>query len=46
MELRDCIYGRRSVRKYSSQRIADETLEEILDAAMWAPSGVNLQPGY
>ena len=46
MELRDCIYGRRSVRKYSSQHIADETLEEILDAAMWAPSGVNLQPWY
>ena len=46
MELKDCIYGRRSVRKYSGQHIADETLEEILDAAMWAPSGVNLQPWY
>ena len=46
MELKDCIYGRRSVRKYSGQHIADDTLEEILDAAMWAPSGVNLQPWY
>lgn len=46
MELKDCIYGRRAVRKYTSQRISDEMLEEILDAAMWAPSGVNLQPWY
>lgn len=46
MELKDCIYGRRSVRHYEQQVISDELLEEILDAAMWAPSGVNLQPWY
>ena len=46
MELRDCIYGRRSVRKFSSREISGDILEEILDAAMWAPSGVNLQPWY
>lgn len=46
MELKDAIYGRRSVRKYNNKPISDEDLNEILDAAMWAPSGVNLQPWY
>ncbi len=46
MELKDAIYGRRSVRKFSSQPIADDVLAEIVDAGLWAPSGVNLQPWY
>ena len=46
MEFKDVIYGRRSVRKFTDKPIDDAILEEILDAAMWAPSGVNLQPWY
>ena len=44
MELKEAIYGRRSVRKFSDKRISDEDLQEILDAGLWAPSAVNLQP--
>ncbi len=46
MEFKDVIYGRRSVREYSDKKIDDGVLKEILDAAMWAPSGVNIQPWY
>jgi len=46
MELKEAIYGRRSVRKYTEKRISDEDINEILDAGMWAPSAVNLQPWY
>ena len=46
MELKEAIYGRRSVRKYSDRMVEDDILKEIMDAAMWAPSGVNLQPWY
>ena len=46
MELMDAIHGRRSIRKFSDERIPRETLEEIMEAASWAPSGQNLQPWY
>jgi len=40
----DALKTRRSIRKYSSRRIAKEVLNEILDAARWAPSAHNAQP--
>ncbi|RLD97525.1 MAG: hypothetical protein DRI92_05515, partial [Aquificota bacterium] len=43
MELRDAILGRRSVRKYKSDPVPKEVLEEIMDLAVWAPSGMNRQ---
>lgn len=46
MEFKDVIYGRRSVRKFKDTPIEDSILEEIVDAVLWAPSGVNLQPWY
>ncbi len=46
MEFRDVIYGRRSVRRFLDKPIDDNILEEIIDAGLWAPSGVNLQPWY
>lgn len=46
MEFSECVYGRRSVRKYERRPVSDAVLEEILDTALWAPSGVNLQPWY
>ena len=46
MELKDAIMGRRGVRKYHDKPISDEVLTDILEAAVWAPSGMNLQPWY
>lgn len=43
MELKDVIYKRQSVRKYTEQDIPREDIERILDAARVAPSGKNCQ---
>ena len=43
MELKDAILGRRSVRKYSPQPVPKEVIEEIMELAVWAPSGMNRQ---
>ena len=39
----DAIKCRRSIRQYQLRQIEDEKLEKILDAAIYAPSGHNLQ---
>ncbi len=39
----DAIKDRRSIRQYQRRQIEDEKLEAILDAAIYAPSGHNLQ---
>ncbi len=44
MDALECIYGRRSVRKYARGRVRDEDLKKILEAAIMAPSAGNLQP--
>jgi len=44
MSLLDTIKSRRSVRKYSDREIDDSSIERILEAARWAPSGLNNQP--
>lgn len=46
MEFTDVVRGRRSVRKYKNQKVDRKILEEILEDATWAPSGVNIQPWY
>ena len=46
METKEAIFGRRSVRKYTDEPVSDEDLQEIIDAALVAPSGINLQPWY
>lgn len=38
------IMERRSVRRYSEEKISDDNLSGLLHAAMSAPSGVNRQP--
>lgn len=43
MELRDAIYKRQSIRKYTEQDVRQEDLEKILDAGRMAPSGKNSQ---
>jgi len=44
MKILDIIRARRSVRKYSGEPVQDITINEILEAARWAPSGLNNQP--
>lgn len=46
METKDAIYGRRSIRKYTDEPIELELLQEIIKAALMAPSGNNTQPWY
>ncbi|MBN2298450.1 MAG: nitroreductase [Deltaproteobacteria bacterium] len=38
------IKQRRSIRAFTGQHIDEQTIETILDAARWAPSGLNNQP--
>ena len=44
METFTTIKKRRSVRDYTGEKIPQDTLEMIVDAARWAPSGYNRQP--
>ena len=46
MEMFETIQARRSVRRYTSQPVSDETLQRIIQAGLWAPSGLNLQPWH
>jgi nitroreductase len=38
------IQGRRSIRKYTDEPVADDAVRAILEAGRWAPSGMNNQP--
>ena len=42
--LLDIIKRRRSVRRFDDATIPKEAMEQILEAARWAPSGANAQP--
>ena len=46
MECRTVIKERRSIRMYEQKPIDQQTLEQILDVALMAPSAINLQPWY
>ena len=43
MEIYDAIHHRRSHRLYKPDLPPREVLERVIEAALWAPSGVNLQ---
>jgi len=43
MDLYEAIKDRRSVRKYKPDPVPRETLERVLEMALWAPSGMNRQ---
>ncbi|TQD27673.1 nitroreductase [Methanolobus vulcani] len=43
-EVIDTILSRRSIRKYTDEAVDDEDIITILEAAKWAPSGLNNQP--
>ena len=44
MELEAAVRGRRSIRKFTDRKVPGILVEEILDAARWAPSWGNTQP--
>ena len=44
LEAIEAIMGRRSIRKYTDKKIPDETITNLLKAAMNAPSAHNKQP--
>jgi nitroreductase len=43
MEFYDVVHNRRSIRKYKPEAVPRDVILRILDAACWAPSGMNLQ---
>ena len=44
MDVLEAMRGRKSTRAYLDKPVPRATIEAILDAARWAPSGVNCQP--
>ena len=44
MDLNACIKGRRSIRRYQDKSVPKEVVEKIINAGIWAPSGMNAQP--
>ncbi|MFP4169289.1 MAG: nitroreductase family protein [Desulfonatronovibrionaceae bacterium] len=44
MELFDALYNRRSIRRFTGQKVDREHVARILDCGRWAPSGLNNQP--
>lgn len=42
--MRDAIYQRRSIRRFTGEAVPDEMVNAVLDAGRWAPSGLNNQP--
>lgn len=44
MDVIDAMRGRISVRAYLDKPVSREMLEQVLEAARWAPSGTNTQP--
>lgn len=44
MECRDAVKGRRSIRRFLSKPVSEETLREIISDALWSPSWGNTQP--
>lgn len=44
MDILNLIRSRRSIRKFKKSNITAKTIEKILEAGRWAPSGLNNQP--
>lgn len=43
MDIKDAIYGRRSIRKYLPIKVSNDELLKIIEAGTWAPSACNIQ---
>ena len=46
MDIFEAIHGRRSIRSYTGEPVPDDVIEELLKAAMAAPSAGNEQPWH
>ncbi len=44
MDVMNAIYGRRAVRAFTPEAVPRSTIERLIDAAIQAPSAMNLQP--
>ncbi len=43
MDFYDVVKNRKSIRKYTTQKIPEDVLQRVLEAARWAPSWGNKQ---
>jgi nitroreductase len=46
MDVFEALLNRRSIRKYTGEKVSDELLEKIIEAGMYAPSAVNTKPWH
>jgi nitroreductase len=44
MEFNETLFGRRSVREYTSQSLDEQAIRRLIEAAVYAPNAVNQQP--
>jgi nitroreductase len=44
MDMFQAIKTRRSIRKFTDEHVSDEMVNKIIEAGIWAPSGLNNQP--
>ena len=44
MDYKDVVMGRRSIRGYQDKPVSKETITEVLEMAMRAPTSLNTQP--
>ena len=44
MEFKQFIKKRRSIRKFKDKEVSNDLIEQLIDAARFAPSGMNTQP--
>jgi len=44
MDILELIKTRRSIRKFTDEPVSDEVIDKIIEAGIWAPSGMNNQP--
>ncbi len=44
MDVLEAIKERRSIRAYTDEKVSEEDVERLIEAARWAPSAGNIQP--
>ncbi len=44
MDVLSAIKNRKSTRAFIDKQVSPQTIDDVLDAARWAPSGANIQP--
>ena len=43
MDVKEAVLGRRSIRKYKAQAVNEQDVCDILEAAIYAPSGISVK---